>query len=255
MDIQGSVAIVTGGASGLGAATVRAFVANGGKAVILDMVEETANQLVSELGGAAVFAKADVTNEAEVRAAIEAAKTNFGGLNVCVNCAGIAVAGKTVGKTGAYPLDQFSKVIGVNLIGTFNVARLAAETMVNNEPNDKGERGVIINTASIAAWEGQIGQVAYAASKGGVVGMTLPMARDLSKNGVRVVTIAPGIMGTPMLAGLPQNVQDSLGAQVPFPSRLGLPEEYADLAVTIIRNSYLNGEAIRIDGALRMSPK
>lgn len=255
MEIKGSVAIITGGGSGLGAATAKALVSQGGRVVLVDMVEETGKKTAAELGSAAVFCKTDVTSEADGQNAIAQAQKAFGGLNILVNCAGIGVPGKIVGKDGPMPLSQFAKVVEVNLIGSFNMARLAAAVMVNNTPNAGGERGVIIHTSSIAAWEGQIGQVAYAASKGGVVGMTLPMARDLAKNGVRVVTIAPGIMQTPMLAGLPEKVQESLGAQVPFPSRLGQPTEYADIAMTIIRNAYLNGSVIRVDGALRMSPK
>jgi len=255
MEIQGSVAIITGGASGLGAATAKALVSQGGRVVLVDMVQEAGEKMASELGDAAIFCKTDVTSEADGQNAVAQAQKAFGGLNILVNCAGIGVPGKIVGKDGPMPLSQFAKVVEVNLIGSFNMARLAAAVMVKNTPNAGGERGVIIHTASIAAWEGQIGQVAYAASKGGVVGMTLPMARDLARDGIRVLTIAPGIMQTPMLAGLPEKVQESLGAQVPFPSRLGQPAEYADMAMTIIRNSYLNGCAIRVDGALRMSPR
>jgi len=255
MDVKGSVAIVTGGASGLGLATARALVSLGGRVTILDMVDEAGKKAEAELGKSVIYCKADVTSEEEVSAALQATLKAFGGLHIVVNCAGIGIPGKTVGKEGPMPLNQFSKVVQVNLIGTFNVSRLAAVELLKNTPNAGGERGVIINTASIAAWEGQIGQVAYSASKGGVVGMTLPMARDFAKDGIRVLTIAPGIMETPMLAGLPQKVQESLGAQVPFPSRLGRPDEYADMVLTIIRNSYLNGSSIRLDGALRMSPR
>jgi len=255
MEIQGSVAIITGGASGLGAATAKALVSQGGRVVLVDMVQEAGEKMASELGDAAIFCKTDVTSEADGQNAVAQAQKAFGGLNILVNCAGIGVPGKIVGKDGPMPLSQFAKVVEVNLIGSFNMARLAAAVMVKNTPNAGGERGVIIHTASIAAWEGQIGQVSYSASKGGVVGMTLPMARDLARDGIRVLTIAPGIMQTPMLAGLPEKVQESLGAQVPFPSRLGQPAEYADMAMTIIRNSYLNGCAIRVDGALRMSPR
>ncbi len=255
MDVKGSVAIVTGGASGLGLATASALVSLGGRVTILDMVDEAGKKAEAELGKSVIYCKADVTSEEEVSAALQATLKAFGGLHIVVNCAGIGIPGKTVGKEGPMPLNQFSKVVQVNLIGTFNVSRLAAVELLKNTPNAGGERGVIINTASIAAWEGQIGQVAYSASKGGVVGMTLPMARDFAKDGIRVLTIAPGIMETPMLAGLPQKVQESLGAQVPFPSRLGRPDEYADMVLTIIRNSYLNGSSIRLDGALRMSPR
>jgi len=255
MDVKGSVAIVTGGASGLGLATASALVSLGGRVTILDMVDEAGKKAEAELGESVIYCKADVTSEEEVSAALQATLKAFGGLHIVVNCAGIGIPGKTVGKEGPMPLNQFSKVVQVNLIGTFNVSRLAAVELLKNTPNAGGERGVIINTASIAAWEGQIGQVAYSASKGGVVGMTLPMARDFAKDGIRVLTIAPGIMETPMLAGLPQKVQESLGAQVPFPSRLGRPDEYADMVLTIIRNSYLNGSSIRLDGALRMSPR
>ena len=255
MEIKGSVAIITGGASGLGAATAKALVSQGGRVVLVDMAEETGEKMSSELGDAAIFCKTDVTSEEDGQNAIAQAQKAFGGLNILVNCAGIGIPGKIVGKDGPMPLSQFATVVQVNLIGSFNMARLAAAVLVNNEPNAGGERGVIIHTSSIAAYEGQIGQVAYAASKGGVVGMTLPMARDLSRNGVRVLTIAPGIMQTPMLAGLPEKVQESLGAQVPFPSRLGQPAEYADIVTTIIGNAYLNGSVIRLDGALRMSPR
>nr|HID59686.1 3-hydroxyacyl-CoA dehydrogenase [Desulfobacterales bacterium] len=252
MEVKGTAAIVTGGASGLGEACVRMLVNGGGKVVILDLVEDAGKKLAEELGDSAIFVMADVTNEEQVQAAVDAAKNNFGGLHICINCAGISAIGKIVNKGVPLPLDQFTRAIDVNLTGTFNVSRLAAAAMTANEPNEKGERGVIINTASVAAFEGQIGQIAYAASKGGVVSMTLVMARDLSRDGIRVVTIAPGIMDTPMLAGLPDKVRASLGQQVPFPQRLGTPAEYADLAKCVIENGYLNGETIRLDGAMRM---
>ncbi|MFC3146114.1 3-hydroxyacyl-CoA dehydrogenase [Piscinibacterium candidicorallinum] len=252
MDIQGKVFIVTGGASGLGEGAVRMLVAQGGKVVIADVQAEKGEALAKELGQ--TFVKCDVSSEADGKAAVAAA-TAQGKLMGLVNCAGIAPAAKTVGKDGAHPLDLFSKVITVNLIGSFNMIRLAAEAMSRNEAEATGERGVLINTASVAAYDGQIGQAAYAASKGGVVGMTLPIARDLARNGIRCCTIAPGIFGTPMLFGMPQEVQDALAASVPFPSRLGKPEDYAKLVNQIITNDMLNGETIRLDGAIRMAPK
>jgi NAD(P)-dependent dehydrogenase (short-subunit alcohol dehydrogenase family) len=253
MDIRNSTFIVTGGASGLGAATVEMIVANGGNAVIADI--KGGETLASKLGKQAVFQPTDVSNEAQAKACVERALKEFGGLQGLVNCAGIAVAEKTVGKEGPHSLASFTRVITVNLIGTFNMIRMAAEAMSKGNPNPAGERGVIINTASVAAFDGQIGQAAYSASKGGVVGMTLPIARDLARSGIRVVTIAPGIFETPMLMGMPKDVQDSLGKQVPFPSRLGRPAEYAALARHIIENEMLNGETIRLDGAIRMGPK
>jgi NAD(P)-dependent dehydrogenase (short-subunit alcohol dehydrogenase family) len=253
MDIRNSTFIVTGGASGLGAATVEMIVANGGNAVIADI--KGGEMLASKLGKQAVFQPTDVSSEAQAKACVERALKEFGGLQGLVNCAGIAVAEKTVGKEGPHALGSFAKVITVNLVGTFNMIRLAAEAMSRGNPNAEGERGVIINTASVAAFDGQIGQAAYSASKGGVVGMTLPIARDLARSGIRVVTIAPGIFETPMLLGMPKDVQDSLGKQVPFPSRLGRPAEYAALARHIIENEMLNGETIRLDGAIRMGPK
>ena len=252
MDIQGKVFIVTGGASGLGEGAVRMLVAQGGKVVIADVQAEKGEALAKELGQ--TFVKCDVSSEADGKAVVAAA-TAQGKLMGLVNCAGIAPAAKTVGKDGAHPLDLFSKVITVNLIGSFNMIRLAAEAMSRNEAEATGERGVLINTASVAAYDGQIGQAAYAASKGGVVGMTLPIARDLARNGIRCCTIAPGIFGTPMLFGMPQEVQDALAASVPFPSRLGKPEDYAKLVNQIITNDMLNGETIRLDGAIRMAPK
>jgi NAD(P)-dependent dehydrogenase (short-subunit alcohol dehydrogenase family) len=253
MQIRNSIFLVTGGASGLGAATAQMAAANGAKVVIADLQAEAGEKLAKEIGGK--YCKCDVTSEADGKAAVEAAVKSFGGIHVLVNCAGIGVAERTVGKDAPHDLARFTKVIGINLIGTFNMIRLAADAMIKAGPNAAGERGVIINTASVAAFDGQIGQAAYSASKGGVVGMTLPIARDLSRNGIRVVTIAPGLFLTPMLLGLPKEAQDSLGKQVPFPSRLGKPEEYAQLAKSIVENEMLNGETIRLDGAIRMAPK
>jgi NAD(P)-dependent dehydrogenase (short-subunit alcohol dehydrogenase family) len=253
MLIKNSVFLVTGGASGLGAATARMAAENGGKVVIADMQADAGEKLARELGGR--FVKCDVTAEADGKAAVALALKEFGGLQVLVNCAGIALAERTIGKEAPHDLGRFTRVVTVNLIGTFNMIRLAADAMAKGGPNAAGERGVIINTASVAAFDGQIGQAAYSASKGGVVGMTLPIARDLSRNGIRVCTIAPGIFETPMLLGLPKDAQDSLGKQVPFPSRLGRPAEYAQLARAIIENEMLNGETIRLDGAIRMAPK
>ena len=254
MQIEGKAFIVTGGASGLGEGTARMLVREGGKVVIADLQVEKGQALAAELGAAATFVRCDVSQEADGRAAVAAAQ-GLGKLMGLVNCAGIAPAVKTVGKDGAHSLDTFTKVITVNLIGSFNMIRLAAEAMCRNEPEATGERGVLINTASVAAFDGQIGQAAYAASKGGVVGMTLPIARDLARNGIRVMTIAPGIFGTPMLFSMPQEVQDALAASVPFPSRLGKPEDYAKLVQQIVTNDMLNGEVIRLDGAIRMAPK
>jgi 3-hydroxyacyl-CoA dehydrogenase / 3-hydroxy-2-methylbutyryl-CoA dehydrogenase len=255
MQIAGSGILVTGGASGLGAATVRRLVAAGAHAIIADLNQDTGEALARELGASARFVSTDVTSEESMRAAIETAVSELGRLRVVVNCAGIAIAEKVIGKGGVHDLQRFSKVIQVNLIGVFNSLRLAAEAMSKNEPGEEGERGVIINTASVAAFEGQIGQIAYAASKGGVAAMTLPAARDLSTYGIRVMTIAPGIFDTPMLAGLPEPARVSLGKQVPFPSRLGRPEEYAQLVQSIVENPMLNGEIIRLDGAIRMAPR
>jgi NAD(P)-dependent dehydrogenase (short-subunit alcohol dehydrogenase family) len=252
MDIQGNVFIVTGGASGLGAGTARMLAQAGGKVVIADLNDAAGTALAQELGGQ--FVRCDVSSEAEGQAVVDAAQ-KLGRLSGLVNCAGIAVASKTVGKNGPHPLDAFEKTIRVNLIGTFNMIRLAAAVMVQNTPDAEGERGVIINTASVAAFDGQIGQAAYAASKGGVVGMTLAIARDLSRDGVRCMTIAPGLFETPMLLGMPQEVQDALGKMVPFPPRLGRPAEFAKLAQAIIGNPMMNGEVIRLDGAIRMQPK
>jgi 3-hydroxyacyl-CoA dehydrogenase/3-hydroxy-2-methylbutyryl-CoA dehydrogenase len=255
MKIQGTVALVTGGASGLGAATVRELIGAGGKAVILDRPQSEGAKLAAQLGESASFAAADVTSESEVVAAVRHAMDTFGAIHVCINCAGTGAATKTVGKAGPMPLEIFSKVVEINLIGTFNVLRLAAAEMTKNQPNEDGERGVIVNTASVAAFDGQIGQAAYSASKGGVVAMTLPIARDLARLGIRCATIAPGTFDTPLLALLPEAQKQALAAQIPFPPRLGKPEEFALLARQIIENPMLNGETIRLDGALRMPPK
>jgi NAD(P)-dependent dehydrogenase (short-subunit alcohol dehydrogenase family) len=254
MQIQNNVFIVTGGASGLGGGTSRLLVASGGRVVIADVQADKGEALARELGASARFVKCDVTSEADAQAVVDAAG-QMGTLRGLVNCAGIAIGEKTVGKEGPHSLASFTRVITINLIGTFNMIRVAATAMSKLEPTADGERGVVINTASVAAFDGQIGQAAYSASKGGVVGMTLPIARDLSRSGIRCCTIAPGLFGTPMLLGMPQEVQDSLGKQVPFPSRLGKPEEYAALARHIIENVMLNGETIRLDGAIRLQPK
>ena len=253
MQIKNSVFLVTGGASGLGAATARMAAENGGKVVIADLQPETGEKLARELNGR--FIKCDVTSEADASAAVALALKEFGGLHVLVNCAGIAHAERTLGKEAPHDLGRFQKVVNVNVIGTFNMTRLAADAMAKASPNAAGERGVIVNTASVAAFDGQIGQAAYSASKGAIVGMTLPIARDLSRNGIRVCSIAPGIFETPMLAGLPKDAQDSLGKQVPFPSRLGRPAEYAQLVKAIVEVEMLNAETIRLDGAIRMAPK
>ncbi|MBF24374.1 MAG: 3-hydroxyacyl-CoA dehydrogenase [Pusillimonas sp.] len=252
MDIKDKVFIVTGGASGLGAGTARMLVKEGAKVVLADVQDEPGQALAQELGQ--TYVHCDVTQEADAQAVIEAARQQ-GRLFGLVNCAGIAPASRTVGKNGPHALETFQKVVMVNLVGTFNMSRLAAAAMSENEPEPTGERGVLINTASVAAFDGQIGQAAYAASKAGVAGMTLPIARDLSKLGIRCMTIAPGIFGTPMVYGMPQEVQDSLAASIPFPSRLGTPEDYAKLVHSIVTNEMLNGETIRLDGAIRMAPK
>jgi NAD(P)-dependent dehydrogenase (short-subunit alcohol dehydrogenase family) len=252
MDIAGKVFIVTGGASGLGEGTARMLAAAGGKVVIADLQADKGEAVAKELGG--VFVRCDVSQEADGQAVVAAAVA-AGKLMGLVNCAGIAPAVKTVGKDGAHPLAVFAKTVTVNLVGSFNMIRLAAEAMSRNAPESTGERGVLISTASVAAYDGQIGQAAYAASKGGIVGMTLPIARDLARNGIRNMTIAPGIFGTPMLFGMPQEVQDALAAGVPFPSRLGTPADYAKLVHQIITNEMLNGEVIRLDGAIRLAPK
>jgi NAD(P)-dependent dehydrogenase (short-subunit alcohol dehydrogenase family) len=255
MDIKRASVLVTGGASGLGAATVRAMCAAGATAVIADVNRAVGEDLVRQLDGKAEFVQTDVTDEAAMRAAVNAAAAKSGGLRVLVNCAGVAIAEKVLGKEGPHPLDRFERVIRVNLIGTFNAMRLAADAMAKNEPDAEGERGVIVCTASVAAFEGQIGQIAYSASKGGIAAMTLPAARDLARSGIRVMSIAPGIFDTPLLAGLPEPARISLGQQVPFPSRLGRPEEFAMLARHIVENTMLNGEIIRLDGAMRMGPR
>jgi len=256
MDLKRRVGLITGGASGLGGATAQRFAAAGAKIVIADLNEAAGIGLANQLGAASTFIKTDVANEGDMQAAIEKALSEFGNLHILVNCAGVAEAMKTYHhERGPHPLDRFERVIRVNLIGTFNAIRLAAYQIRHNEPDENGERGVIINTASVAAFDGQIGQVAYSASKGGVVGMTLPIARDLARDGIRVVTIAPGIFDTPMMAGLPEAARASLGQQVPFPSRLGQPAEYAQLAQHIVENPMLNGEVIRLDGAIRMAPR
>lgn len=255
MKLQNKTALITGGASGLGEACVRRFLEQGARAIIVDLNAERGAALAAELGDSVRFVKTDVTSEADVQTAIQAAREAFGGLHIAINCAGIVIGERTVGKNGPHALASFEKVIRINLIGTFNVIRLAATAMGENEPTADGERGVIINTASVAASDGQIGQAAYSASKAGIVGLTLPVARDLSRMGIRVMTIAPGIMETPMMAGMSDEVRDSLGQQVPFPARLGRPAEYAQLAQSIIENAYLNGEVIRLDGAIRLAPR
>ncbi|MEO1652459.1 MAG: 3-hydroxyacyl-CoA dehydrogenase [Bacteroidota bacterium] len=255
MNIENKTALVTGGASGLGEATSRMFVQNGANVLILDLNESKGKSLASELGEKALCISTDVSSEAAVESAIQAAKEKFGFLDFAVNCAGIALASKTYGSKGVHPLESFQKIIQVNLIGTFNVIRLAAEAMSQNEPNAEGERGVIVNTASVAAFDGQIGQAAYSASKGGIVGMTLPIARDLSRIGIRVMTIAPGLFFTPIFEQIPAEALASLEQQVPFPSRLGKPSEYAQMVKSIVENPMLNGEVIRLDGAIRMAPK
>lgn len=252
MEIQGKVFIVTGGASGLGEGTARMLSSQGGKVVIADMQADKGKAVANEING--IFVPCDVSSETDGQAVVQQALA-FGKLMGLVNCAGIAPAEKTVGKNGAHSLAVYQKAIQVNLVGTFNMIRLAADAMSRNDPESTGERGVIISTASVAAYDGQIGQAAYAASKGGIVGMTLPIARDLARNGIRNMTIAPGIFGTPMLFGMPQEVQDALAAGVPFPSRLGTPQDYAKLAKHIIENEMLNGEVIRLDGAIRLAPK
>ncbi len=253
MDISGTGAIVFGGASGLGDATVRRLAAAGADVVIADLAEDRAQALAAEVGGRAV--RTDVTTPDSVAAAVAAAGAASGGLRISVICAGLATPAKLIGRDGPTPLERFAQVISVNLIGTINTLRLAAAAMVDNAPNEQGERGVCVQTASIAAYDGQIGQVAYAASKGGVVALTLPVARELAGKGVRVVTIAPGLFDTPMMAGLPEAARESLAATVPFPPRLGDPDEYAHLVEHVVTNAMLNGEVIRLDGALRMAPR
>jgi len=252
MEIKDKVFIVTGGASGLGAGTARMLVEQGAKVILADLQDEAGAKLAQELGQ--TYVHCDVTQEADGQAVVAAA-LKAGKLFGLVNCAGVAPATRTVGRNGPHPLDMFQKVVMINLVGTFNMCRLAAQAMSENTPEPTGERGVLINTASVAAYDGQIGQAAYASSKAGVVGLTLPLARDLSKLGIRCVTIAPGIFGTPMVFGMPQEVQDSLAASIPFPSRLGRPDDYARLVHSIVTNEMLNGETIRLDGAIRMAPK
>lgn len=255
MDIANKGVFISGGASGLGAACARLLVQSGAKILIADMNSETGIALASELGEAARFVQANVTDEESVQNAVQTAVNEFGGLHIAINCAGIGVAERVLGKNGPASLASFTRVIQVNLIGMFNTIRLTSAAMANNEPTTGGERGVIINTASVAAFDGQIGQAAYSASKGGIVGMTLPIARELARYGIRVMTIAPGIFDTPLLGTLPEPARISLGQQVPFPPRLGRPDEYAALAKHIIENEMLNGEVIRLDGAIRMAPK
>jgi len=255
MQIKDKVFLVTGAGSGLGAATACALVEAGAKVVMADLNRAAGEKLASELGAGACFVETDVANEASATNAIQVAVSTFGGLQGLVNCAGVAPAEKVLGKEGPHRLESFSRVININLVGTFNMIRLAADAMQKGEPDAGGERGVIVNTASVAAYEGQLGQAAYAASKGGIVALTLPVARELARYGIRVVTIAPGIMETPMLLGMPAEVQESLGKMVPFPSRMGKPSEYASLVKHIAENTYLNGEVIRLDGAIRMGVK
>ena len=255
MDVKGASALVAGGASGLGEATARRLHADGASVVIADLNPDKGQALAAELGERASFFEADVTDEAAVQAAVDAAAGAEGGLRISVCCAGIGWAERVAGKQGPHNLEYFSNIVKVNLIGTFNVLRLAATAMGVNDPDGGGERGVCVNTASIAAFDGQIGQVAYSASKGGIVGLTLPAARDMAGRGVRVVTIAPGLFDTPLLAALPEDARAALGAGIPFPSRLGLPSEYAELVTQVVANAMLNGETIRLDGALRMPPR
>jgi NAD(P)-dependent dehydrogenase (short-subunit alcohol dehydrogenase family) len=253
--IEDHTFVVTGGGSGLGAATVRRLADAGATVVIADIDEDAAKVVASDLGDRARVVPTDVTDEASTQAAIDAATATFGALHGLVNCAGVGPAMKVLGRQGTHPLEAFAKAVEINLIGTFNAIRLAAAAMVDNAPEDAGERGVIVNTASVAAFDGQIGQAAYSASKGGVVAMTLPIARELAEHGIRVMTIAPGIFDTPMLAALPEKARLSLGQQVPFPPRLGKPDEYAALVEHIVGNQMLNGEVIRLDGAIRMAPR
>jgi len=255
MKLSGSTFIVTGGASGLGAASARMIVDGGGNVVIADVKDNEGSSLALELGSAARFVHTDVTDEASAKGAVDAARAAFGGLQGLVGCAGIVHGEKVVGKEGPHTLAGFARAVSINLIGTFNLLRLAADAMAKNQPNDGGERGVIVNTASVAAFDGQIGQSAYSASKAGVVGMTLPIARELARSGIRVMTVAPGIFETPMMASLTPDVQEALGKMVPFPPRLGRPAEFASLVREIVGNAMLNGEVIRLDGAIRMAPR
>jgi 3-hydroxyacyl-CoA dehydrogenase/3-hydroxy-2-methylbutyryl-CoA dehydrogenase len=255
MEVKDCIAVVTGGASGLGEACVRMLVGGGARVAILDLQEERGTALSEELGDSVIFANTDVTGEESVQSALSATIEAFGGINVAINCAGVGDPGKLLSKKGPMSLSFFNRVVQINLIGTFNVIRLAVEKMVNNTPNEDGEKGVIINTASVAAFDGQVGQPAYSASKAGVVGMTLPVARECADYGIRVMTIAPGLFNTPMLAMLPEDARVALGKMVPFPKRLGNPEEYAQLAEHIIENPMLNGEVIRLDGSIRMAAR
>jgi NAD(P)-dependent dehydrogenase (short-subunit alcohol dehydrogenase family) len=255
MQFNGNTFIVTGGASGLGEATVRLFHGKGANVIIADLNSERGEKLAAELGNRAVFHRTDVASDADGQACVAKALSTFSGLNGLINCAGIGIAEKVLNKDGPQKLANFARVINVNLVGTFNMIRLASEAISRGTPNVAGERGVIVNTASVAAWEGQIGQPAYAASKAGIVGMTLPIARELARFGIRVCTIAPGLFYTPMMESLPPEVQESLGKSVPFPSRLGRPDEFAQLAAHIVENEMLNGESIRLDGAVRLAPK
>ena len=263
MDLKDKVAVITGGASGLGRATVKRFVANGGKAAIFDMNEEKGNALVAELGDSVIFCNVNVTSEESVQAGVAKTMEKFGAIHICANFAGTGNAVRTMGKNGPFPLDAFNMIIQINLVGTFNVLRLCAEQMSKNEPlNDDGGRGVIINTASVAAYEGQIGQAAYSASKGGVVGMTLPIARDLAVLGIRVNTIVPGLIATPLMMGGAEEMTPEiaefltpLASQVLYPKRLGKADEIAQLAQQLVENDYINGECIRMDGGIRMQPK
>jgi len=255
MDLSTAKAVVTGGASGLGFATAQRVIDAGGRTVLLDINEDQGAASAATLGDRASFIKVDVSSEASVKAAIQRANESMGGITLVVNCAGIATAGRTLGREGPWPVEKFNRVIQVNLVGSYIVTKEAAAVIMLNDPNDDGERGVVISTASIAAFEGQIGQAAYSASKGGIIGMMLPLAREFAQFGIRVNTIAPGIFLTPMVAGMPEEVQESLGKQVPFPPRLGRPEEYADIVAMIYGTAMINGETIRVDGAIRMQPK
>ncbi|MBN1364813.1 MAG: 3-hydroxyacyl-CoA dehydrogenase [Syntrophaceae bacterium] len=255
MNIKEVVALVTGGASGLGEASITELVKKGAKAVIVDVDAEKGEKLAANIGSGAIFMKADVTSEADVKQAVEKTVGTFGKINAAINCAGVVNPGKLIGRKGPLTLEAFNKVLQINLVGTLNVIRLAVEKMMNNAPGEEGERGVIINSASIAAFEGQIGQVAYSASKAGIVGMTLPLAREISDYGIRIVTVAPGIFDTPMMAGLPPAVKEEMAKTVPFPRRLGKPNEFAQMVLHIIENTMLNGCCIRLDGALRMPPR
>jgi len=255
MDLKGKTFIVTGGSSGLGKGTCEVFVAAGANVIVADLKKDEGEAVAKELGDQAVFCECDVTNDEQVAAAVDTAIGQFGGLHGAINCAGVGVASKVVSKQGAHPMDLFNFCLNVNVAGTFNVIRLCAEKMMTMDTLENGERGVFINTASVAAFDGQIGQPAYSASKGAVVGMTLPIAREFARFGMRVCTIAPGLFDTPMLAALPEEAKASLAAQVPFPSRLGSPKEYGQLAQSIVENEMLNGETIRLDGAIRMAPK